>query len=240
MYPICLDIGNTRMKVGIFHPDKDAEFLHFEHYELNTFIELQEQHPQSRFIVSSTARLNSEIENYLKSQNGFLAINSDLKFPFKNLYHTPRTLGADRYALAAAAASLYPNTNCLIIDAGTCITLDFVSQYGEFHGGSIHPGIKMRLRALHNYTGKLPLVEKEWIDKLVGQSTKECIQIGTITGTVYEIDSFIAEYREKYTDLVVLLTGGDADLFFYKLKNEIFANPNLVLIGLQKIALYNA
>ncbi|MCO5232387.1 MAG: type III pantothenate kinase [Chitinophagales bacterium] len=228
------------MKVGIFHPEKEDEFLHFEKYELNTFIELQNQYPQNRIIVSSTARLNIEIENYLKSQKGFLAVSSELKFPFHNLYFTPQTLGADRYALAAAASMLYPATNCLIIDAGTCITLDFVNQDGEYLGGSIHPGIKMRLLALHNYTGKLPLVEKKWTDKLVGQSTIECIQTGTIAGTIKEIDGFIDDYRKKYSDLVVLLTGGDTDLFFYKLKNEIFANPNLVLIGLQKIAIYNA
>lgn len=240
MHLICLDIGNTRLKVGVFHPDKADEFEIFSKYSIDTIQYLSEKYPNHQFVCSSTALLNVEIESFLRQTPNFLEITNQLKFPFKNLYHTPHTLGADRMALVAGAMSLYPNKKCLIIDAGTSITLDFVNEDEEYLGGSIHPGIEMRLKALHNFTGKLPLVKDNWADPLIGKSTEECIQIGTVKAAVYEIQHFIDEYREQMVDIVVLLSGGNTEIFFYKLKNEIFAHPNLVLFGLKTIALYNA
>jgi type III pantothenate kinase len=240
MYSICIDVGNTRLKVGVFHPEKEVEYITFSHYDLETFKSLSEKCPIHQFVFSSTALLSSEIEAFLKQTNNFLEINHQVLFPFINLYETPHTLGTDRMALVAGAISLYPNRNCLIIDAGTSITLDFVNENGAYLGGSIHPGIQMRLKALHNFTGKLPLVNEDWSENLIGKSTIECIQIGTVKGAVYEIQQFIEEYRENFKDLVVLLSGGNTEIFFYKLKNEIFAHPNLVLLGLKTIALHNA
>lgn len=240
MYLICLDIGNTRLKVGVFHPEMDDEFEVFTKYNVETILSISEKYPAHQFVCSSTALLSPEIESFLRSTPDFLEINHLLTFPFKNLYDTPQTLGTDRMALVAGALSLYPKRNCLIIDAGTSITLDLVNQSGEYLGGSIHPGIEMRLKALHNFTGKLPLVKEDWTENLIGKSTNECIQIGTVKAAVYEIQHFIEEYRANFDDFVVLLSGGNTEMFFYKLKNEIFAHPNLVLIGLKTIALYNA
>ncbi|HUH74910.1 MAG TPA: type III pantothenate kinase [Chitinophagales bacterium] len=240
MHLICLDIGNTRLKVGIFHPQKEAEFIVFPNYDLETFHSLTKKYPTHQFVCSNTALLSTTIDSFLKQTSNFLEINHQIDFPFDNLYETPHTLGTDRMALVAGAISLYPNKNCLIIDAGTSITLDFINQNGEYLGGSIHPGIEMRLKALYNFTGKLPLVKDDWRENLIGKSTNECIQIGTVKAAVYEIEQFISEYRENFEDLVVLLSGGNTEIFFYKLKNEIFAHPNLVLLGLKTIALYNA
>ncbi len=237
---ICLDIGNTRMKVGIFHADREPDFLVFKEYDINTFKDLQSKYPDYHFVLSSTARLSEESEQYLLQTEGFFAVSHAAQLPFENLYGTPNTLGIDRIALIAGAKSLYPGRNCLVIDAGTCITLDFVNGHGQYLGGSIHPGIEMRLKALHNFTGKLPLVDSVWQDGLIGSTTTECIKIGAITGAVKEIEHFILEYQEMYSDIVVILTGGDSEVFFYKVKNEIFAHPNLVLTGLEKIARYNA
>lgn len=237
---ICLDIGNTRMKVGIFHADKAPDFLVFKAYDVNTFKALQDQYSGYRFVLSSTARLTEEQEQYLLKTKDFFAVSHNTQLPFDNLYGTPATLGIDRIALIAGAKSLYPGRNCLVIDTGTCITLDFINDKGAYLGGSIHPGIEMRLKALHNFTGKLPLVDSAWQDGLIGNTTTECIKIGAITGAVKEIEHFILEYQEMYSDIVVILTGGDSEVFFYKVKNEIFAHPNLVLTGLEKIARYNA
>lgn len=237
---ICLDIGNTRLKAGVFQTGSEPEYYIFDHYNIGTFQTLLEKFPEGRFVLSSTTTLTEDVEHYLRQTPDFLAVSHHTLLPFKNLYETPHTLGIDRIALVAGAISLYPNQNCLVIDAGTCITLDFINQQGEYLGGSIHPGIEMRLNALHNFTGKLPLVDNNWKEGLIGNTTTSCIKIGAITGAVNEIEHFILEYQKMFSDIMVILTGGDSEVFFYKLKNEIFAHPNLVLVGLQKIALYNA
>jgi len=239
-HTICLDIGNTRMKVGVFSHNEDVEYLTYDQYDLQTLKDLQNKYPQSYFVLSATAITSDEVNAYLKSSPHLFELNHKVKLPFKNLYKTPQTIGNDRLAVVAGASHLYPNRNCLVIDAGTCITLDFINAAGEYLGGSIHPGIEMRLKAVHHFTGKLPLIENQWQDGLVGGSTEECIKIGTITAVIHEISYFIKEYQKKYSDTIVLITGGDTELFFYKLKNKIFAHPNLVLIGLHKIAQYNA
>lgn len=237
---ICLDIGNTRMKVGIFITDEPPLFATYDQYDLSTFQELQTLYPNARFVLSSTAQLSADVEQFLLSTPDILMVSHQTPLPFKNHYGSPDTLGIDRIALVASAVDLYPKHNCLVIDTGTCITLDFINSDGEYLGGSIHPGVRMRMKAMHNFTGKLPLVDSEWIEELIGDNTHDCMKIGAVTGSVYEIDHFIQAYQKKYSDIKVLLTGGDSELFFYKLKNEIFAHPNLVLRGLQKIALYNA
>ncbi|MCO5248977.1 MAG: type III pantothenate kinase [Chitinophagales bacterium] len=239
MYLICLDIGNTRMKIGVFHEGNALEVLVSAKGDLQVLKNLVKKYPNHRFVVSSTAKLESSVKDFLYLQPNFLEISHQARIPFKNLYTTPQTLGRDRIALAAAAVDLFPHQNCLIIDTGTCITLDFVNHQGEYLGGSIHPGISMRLKALHNYTDKLPLVEKSWQESNIGNSTETCIQIGVIRASVMEINAFVEEYNKKYDNLKVILTGGDMDLFLNKIKNEIFAHPNLVLEGLQKIARYN-
>lgn len=240
MYTICLDIGNTRMKVGVFHLEEPPLYLSYHQYDLDTFQQLSTKYPNAMFVLSSTAQLDSNIEKYIRSQAFHLVVDHQTSLPFKNLYSTPHTLGIDRIALIAGAIDIYPNQNCLVIDTGTCITMDFINNQGEYLGGSIHPGVQMRLKAMHNFTGKLPLVENEWVEKLIGDNTHDCMKIGAVTGALFEIEHFVEVYQKNYADIKVLLTGGDSELFFYKLKNKIFAHPNLVLEGLQKIALYNA
>lgn len=236
---ICLDIGNTRTKVGVF--EEGSEPIYWISDEL-PFAELNKclvQWPEAVLMVSSTQLLPQEVTDFLQKANHLIWLSHKLNLPFKNAYGSPQTLGLDRIALAAAAVCTCPGRDVLVIDAGTCITLDFVDRHGVYHGGSIHPGISMRLKAMHHFTGKLPLVEAmpplEWL----GFDTTSCLQVGAVGGAVAEIEAFIAMYRHRFPDCKVLLTGGDLELFFSKLKNEIFAHPNLVLRGLLEIAKNN-
>jgi type III pantothenate kinase len=126
-----------------------------------------------------------------------------------------------------------------VIDAGTCIKCDFIDQEGSFQGGSISPGVKMRLEALNHYTAKLPLIEKKNIDFIVGKTTEESILNGVMNGALFEIEGFIENYIKIFPQLNVILTGGDLGSFESKIKQHIFVVPNLVLLGLNKILLYN-
>jgi type III pantothenate kinase len=98
----------------------------------------------------------------------------------------------------------------------------------------------MRFKAMHTFTARLPLVP--WNDAvgLIGNSTERCLQSGVLNGILGEMNGVIEQYADKFTDLKVILCGGDAPFFENQLKHTIFAAPDLVLMGLNRILRYNA
>jgi len=98
--------------------------------------------------------------NQMKSIFKILVLNHKTKMPFINKYMTPSTLGVDRLALMAGAVNQFPKENVLVIDAGSCITYDFVNTRSEYFGGSISPGIEMRYKSVNSFTANLPLLNK--------------------------------------------------------------------------------
>ena len=166
--------------------------------------------------------------------------NSNTNIPFKNKYKTPKTLGVDRIGLVSSAVYRYPNENVLVIDAGTCITYDYVNTKAQYFGGSISPGIIMRYKALNNFTAKLPMLDLEFPESLIGISTNQSIHSGVIFGVLGEINAIINRYKDQNEKLTVVLTGGDANFLAKRLKNGIFANPNFLLEGLNAILNYNS
>ncbi|MGB5270960.1 MAG: type III pantothenate kinase, partial [Eudoraea sp.] len=166
-------------------------------------------------------------------------LSPNSKIPFKNSYATPQTLGMDRVALATAAFYFNPDANTLVIDAGTCITYDMINDYGEYLGGAISPGLRMRYKALHEHTSKLPLLEPKNYNDIIGNSTDASIHSGVLNGICREIDGVIGQYQSRFEDLTVILTGGDAQILSKRLKNTIFAHSNFLLKGLNYLLEYN-
>ncbi|MGK4566100.1 type III pantothenate kinase [Flavobacterium sp. 3HN19-14] len=159
-------------------------------------------------------------------------------FPFQNDYETPLTLGIDRMVLAAGATLQFPNRNRLVIDAGTCVTYDFVDENNHYLGGAISPGFRLRYESLHNYTAKLPLLPLENPEHFIGKSTNYAIHSGVVNGLVNEIDGFISQYQQQYSNFTIILTGGDAEFLAKRLKNTIFANSNFLLESLNALFSY--
>lgn len=237
---LVIDIGNSKVKVAVFELDTIITTAVFD--EINFLDELKRisnQYAIERSIVSSVKDIDEEYLEELQKLPFLITLNSDTQLPFKNLYATPSTLGNDRIALAAAAASIYPSQNSLVIDAGTCITYDFINAKNEYLGGAISPGIDMRYKSLHQYTGKLPLLSKNEEFNLIGTSTSVSIHSGVINGVICEIKGVIAQYEQDFGDLTIVLTGGDTKFLFKQLKNSIFANQNFLLSGLNKILTFN-
>ncbi|MGO3182629.1 MAG: type III pantothenate kinase [Aequorivita sp.] len=238
---LVIDVGNTLVKLGVF----DLEVLKHRTTCINkdilrTLDEIAEAFPSiENSIVSSVSYLTEN--QLLKLQQRFPVINltHQTKVPFINKYATPETLGIDRIALVSAAAAQYPNKNVLIIDAGTCITYDFLTSEKKYLGGAISPGIILRYRSLHTFTAKLPLLDASNPIDVIGNSTPTAIHSGVVNGILYEIDGFIEDYKNKWNDLTVILTGGDAHFLRDSLKNDIFANSNFLLEGLNHILEYN-
>ena len=237
---LVIDIGNTRTKFSVMNRGEvlitvPVDELKPEHIGL-----LKHEYPDLQKAILCSVKdypvaLKAELERFEK----FIELDESTPLPVKNLYKTPGTLGKDRIAAAVGAFDLYPESNLLIIDAGTAITYDIVNASGEFLGGNISPGIEMRFQALHTFTGKLPLVKRQPFDKLFGTTTEEAILAGVQNGVIFEVDKAIDTFKDFYKNLKVIITGGNADFFERKLKNSFFVNFNLIALGLNRILEHN-
>ncbi|HET9486123.1 MAG TPA: type III pantothenate kinase [Chryseosolibacter sp.] len=234
---LVVDSGNSAAKVGIFSDQKLTEKSTFSSAaELQQFMRDASFHNLIVSSVKSDAALIASWGSKAKKQ---FILTRELPLPVKNLYKTPETLGMDRIAGVCGAHQLFPSQNCLVIDAGTCITYDIIDQRGNYRGGSISPGLNMRFQALHTFTAKLPLVLPMPGVNLIGDTTETSIQSGVVNGLLAEINGIIGQYHEKFPHLNVILCGGDAVFFENQLKASIFASPELVLMGLNSILIYN-
>lgn len=236
-----IDVGNTNIKVAVFKQVNLIEKFVFQKEEFEKkFSKIFKNYPNcTKAVLSSVGKLDQNEISWLKNQVDLFEINRDSAFPFQNLYGTPNTLGVDRMVLAAGATLLFPNQNALIIDAGTCITYDFITYNNEYLGGAISPGLRLRYESLHNYTAKLPLLIKNEPNHFIGNNTNESIHSGIVNGLCYEIEGFISEYSVKNEQFTIILTGGDANFLANRLKSIIFADENFLLKSLQQLYTYN-
>ena len=234
---LIVDVGNTRIKLAVF----DGKNLVLkETTQQETFKEaleaLKNKYPDlTCAIASKVGNLNVANEAYLENHFQLHVLSHTSILPFENKYNTPKTLGVDRIALASAACLHFPDENVLIIDAGSCITYDFLNHNNEYLGGAIAPGVEMRYKAVHTFTANLPLLDKEMPSHWIGNDTSQSIHVGVSEGIINEIEGFIANYHQKYNPIKVILTGGDANFLLDRLKNDIFANSNFLLEGLNYI-----
>jgi type III pantothenate kinase len=236
---ICFDFGNTRLKYAVFYDDELQEVNNLSNDEPGTIGQLLDQHQPKKTILSSVINHSPAIEFLLAEKSTFHKLSHLTHLPFTTPVGKPETIGADRLALCAAAVQLFPQANNLIISLGTCITYNFINKFHQFLGGGISPGMDMRLKSLQAHTAKLPLVAEDWNFPLIGYDTATNILSGVILGMAKEIDGFTDAYKEKYSNFNVLLTGGNYSYFVPHLKNQIFADSNLLFKGLYAISEYN-
>ncbi|RIV70585.1 type III pantothenate kinase [Flagellimonas aequoris] len=238
---LVIDIGNTLVKYAVF---ENGKIIYDQASESGLFLskvkELFERYPKiGHAIISSVGKLDHKERDIVALFCKVHVLSSASKVPYKNSYATPQTLGVDRLALATAAFYQNPKGNTLVIDAGTCITYDLVNNIGEYVGGAISPGVRMRYKAMHNQTAGLPMLEPEAILDFIGNSTHACMHSGVINGVTCEVDGVIDQYRSRFQHLTVILTGGDSHFFAKRLKNTIFANSKFLLEGLNGLLEYN-
>ena len=237
---LTIDVGNSRIKAAVFEQDTLVDlFIMGENDAVIIFSEIFIKYPKIKSaIYASVGKIEAEVLDTIQKHVETQIINHTTKLPFTNNYTTPKTLGIDRMVLAAGATLLYPKQNRLIIDAGTCVTYDFIDQDNHYLGGAISPGIALRYKSLNDYTQNLPILKLNSTEIFTGTSTENSIHSGVINGLTYEIDGFISQYFLKYQDLTVILTGGDAEFLAKRLKNTIFANSNFLLDSLRLLSTY--
>lgn len=239
MKNILIDIGNSSYcKATVSDGSGFGPIYRIPRGGLRQVVEsvVSREGPADVICMSSVATKDPELNEWLAGRcSRFVEVGASVSLPLEIEYETPDTLGSDRIAAAVGANVLFPGENCIVFDFGTAITVDFISSAGIFSGGNISPGLSMRFNAVHQYTGRLPLVSPSVPVRLDGKSTEEAINNGVVLGIMFEV--------ERYINLnpggKVIFTGGDALFFAKKLKTPIFVVCNLVLTGLSKIAQLN-
>jgi type III pantothenate kinase len=233
---LVVDLGNSRIKVAFFQGVELAQkFLLNEVSQLDSWL----TSPHDNIIVSSVTADATPILAASVATGKKIHLTPATPVPVRVQYATPQTLGVDRLAAVCGALQLFPVEPCLVIDAGTCINYEVLDDQGVYMGGIISPGVAMRFKAMHTFTARLPLIEAVENAPLVGNSTQTCMQSGVMNGILEEMRGIMARMRQKYPNLRVILCGGDAALFENQLKPSIFAAPELVLVGLNRILNHN-
>ncbi len=232
---ILVDLGSTLIK--------SAEVIDGEIQNRKTWDDiglLKGHYSETPVIISSVRKDLDQLKN-LFPEKGSIILNHETTLPITLDYRTPETLGPDRIALAVGANELFPNKNNLIIDLGTCMTIDIVDSEGTFHGGIISPGLTMRMKSMAQFTKSLPDISNEWqeIDsKNYGKTTKESLLSGSFNAMIHEINSTLETLNKDFASINIILTGGDAKFFESRIKAHIFAGSKIVEIGLYRIWKY--
>jgi type III pantothenate kinase len=234
---LVIDIGNTRIKAGLFDRNILLEQAIWSDWSLHDLLEWVGERTVQQVMVSTVTDLMPEL-----TMEGWrvMQLHTGTPLPFRNTYRTPETLGKDRVAAVAGAQALLPGSNCLLVDCGTCIKYDLIDADGVYHGGNIAPGASMRIQAMHHFTARLPEVPMAMPDAVLGYSTETALQNGALLGARLEIEGFLRLMELRWTGLDVVFTGGDAD-FFHRLvqKEGSLVSPHLTLIGLNAILNFN-
>ena len=238
---LCIDIGNSLIKIAVFSGPLIVYRNQYPSFEPEETETLKSTFPEiENVILCSVRQNNDELISVLENKFPVVVVfDESTAIPLENLYRTGHTLGKDRLAAVTGANNNYPGRNVLVVDAGTAITYDLVDEFNRYLGGNISPGLSLRFRALHQFTGKLPLVSPKDELRLVSDNTEDAISSGVLQGMVFEIDSYVESLRSRFSDLMVILTGGDIKYFDKKLKSTIFVDPDLVFTGLNRILTHN-
>lgn len=224
MRSLAIDVGNTRAKVALFEDGVMRTCAVCEDGML----------PIADCAIAS---LTGERPDWLP--DNCMVVSHRMKLPISLDYSTPETLGSDRIAAASAARSLYPDRPIMVVDAGTCVTVDYISGDGIYHGGAIMPGVEMKFNALHNFTARLPLLNISDVItdcEPVGHSTQGSIVSGVVCALRYSLEGYARELSHRADNEVqVVVTGGDAHLIAGEWREE----PWLVMRGLNEILMMN-
>ena len=233
---LCIDIGNTRTKAALYEMAEEMSYFpDLKVEELTQLLKISDLE-----VCISKSGENSALEDLLKAMGQFHVVSNKSRLPIRLNYKTAETLGSDRISAAVAAWQRYPHKNVLIIDLGTCLTIDLLDKNGTFQGGLIAPGIQMRLDAMHKFTNALPKVEINRNVTFPGKSTSESMQVGAYQSVANEINGYIALAKAQYRDLVVVDCSINKMDFDIEHNYKIFAHPKFVLEGLNVIANQNA
>jgi len=245
MFCAC-DIGNSRIKTGVFVNNQLKEFLHFS--DIKSLISHFSTEPAECFAISSVVpskqhKLAEEIRRNFGKEA--FVINHQKIFNLKLNYDSLKSLGVDRVCSLEGAFSLYKRSHdflperefILSIDFGTATTVNIIKPPADFIGGLIAPGPKMMLKSLMNHTAQLPKVNPENYTTFISQDTKSSIASGVINSITGLIEKLINHLYVHFTakDLHIFVTGGNAEYMIPHFDFEFTHEKALVMYGIKAI-----
>ena len=237
---LCLDFGNTRLKVAVFNGRDFQEEINLPEATVASITALMNQWEPKKVILSSVINHDPEIEGIMAAQTTFHRLSHASLLPLTTPVGKPETIGADRLALVASAVDLFPKQHNLVIGLGTCITYNFLNCDGDFLGGAISPGLDLRFRSMHDYTALLPIADPDWNYPLIGYNTNTNLVSGVMNGMLGELEYTIDQYEQRFGNLIIVLTGGRAPYFASRLKKRIFADSHFLFKGLYALSSLNS
>lgn len=252
-FDLMLDVGNSRIKGGLFEGKKLLELLVIDAHPLaeDKLLHFLEAKPIKNILLSS---VNTPADEEIKKILEYKKMNYHL-IDFLNLKLTldvdePGALGQDRIANAYGALVRFPLNDCIVVDIGTALTADFIAKEGHYLGGMIYLGGGLCAKALADYTDRLPLVSLKKPGSALAKTTQTHLQAGIYFGQLGAIERMVDELKLcalSPSSVKVIMTGGatqteetefnsDKVAFIEDLKELAdFIDPHLTLIGMREI-----
>ncbi len=229
-----LDIGNTRLKAKTLKDGKwssvyTAETTNPDEWQAVDWMNLS---GGNKIIMCSVVpKLTEYFKSHYKEEK-ILSINHK-NIPAELLnYETPDTLGMDRLMASWGAYERFGQA-CIVIDSGTACTIDYIDEQGVFQGGIIMPGLNSLGRALHEFTGALPLSDKKSPESYPPKTTMDAIRAGTVSTFHTSIDYHVNRLRELNSNVLIVLTGGEAPVLKTLISKAKTTN-DLVFLGMKR------
>lgn len=251
MTALLLDVGNSRLKWGVC---KDGEIHRTGHIAQQ---KIREQGLQ--ILTSKLPRGVDEVfvsnvagNSFATRLSGVLGAHCGVEVHFArcerrgwgvtNAYRQPRLLGVDRWvAMIGAWAEL--QAACVIVDAGTAVTIDAIDDDGQHLGGQIIAGTETMLQSLASATSDIPVVQarrRQSADDLTmfGKNTASAVREGAQNAVVGAVERAVRLLQENGHDVELILTGGGASRILDALDDDAQHKPHLVLQGLRHMMEY--
>jgi type III pantothenate kinase len=237
-----LNVGNSRLAVGTFVAGELGAVKRVPIDQPGDWVELiadawlNIENRENAAVVAASVNptVNEAIEQAVDEATGrrVVWVGKDLDLPIPVLTDEPDKTGVDRI-LNVAAAYEQMGKACVVVDAGTALTINCCDDDGRFLGGAIAPGVKMMLDALHQRTAQLPAVRFAAPTDPFGKSTQQAILHGVfhgIRGMVKEVVENYATELGQWPDIIA--TGGDAAVLFADWELIHAIAPDLTLYGI--------
>jgi len=233
---LVMDEGNTCLKAAWFSNGHLIYSWNIPGGKTENFPEEWVKTQWDGIMVSSTKRKEDEFLEWFNGQKIQFLDHTQVKNIDLAYKENAADLGKDRLAALAGTLALFPNENVCIADAGTCLTIDFLTSDARHLGGIISPGLNMRFEAMHTFTGKLPLVSKENFNTPLGTSTQSCMASGVVLGMQSEIEFHLESVQAACNeDFRLILTGGNAIFLAQRIKRANFVVSDLVFQGMYAV-----